>query len=89
MESKDFMIENGVLTEYKGSGGDVTIPESVTKICESAFDNCTSLQSVTFMASVTEMWDIFMNCENLTIHVPSGSDAERYAKENGIPFEVL
>lgn len=33
MENKqDFVIEDGVLTEYTGSGGDVTIPESIKKI---------------------------------------------------------
>ena len=33
MENKqDFVIENGVLTNYTGPGGDVTIPESIKKI---------------------------------------------------------
>jgi len=30
--NQDFVIENGVLQGYKGLGGDVTIPESVTEI---------------------------------------------------------
>ena len=30
--ASDFVIENGVLTEYKGPGGDVVIPEGVTSI---------------------------------------------------------
>lgn len=29
---QDFAIENGVLTNYTGPGGAVTIPESVTEI---------------------------------------------------------
>ena len=33
----DFIIENGVLTRYAGSGGDVVIPEGVTAIGERAF----------------------------------------------------
>ena len=28
----DFLIENGVLKQYKGPGGDVVIPEGVTSI---------------------------------------------------------
>ncbi len=33
MENKqDFVIENGVLTNYTGPGGAVTIPAGVTKI---------------------------------------------------------
>ena len=35
--AKEFFIENGVLKKYKGSGGDVTIPDGVTSIGENAF----------------------------------------------------
>lgn len=34
---KDFVIENGVLKKYKGKGGDVVIPDSVTSIGKEAF----------------------------------------------------
>ena len=33
----DFVIENGVLKDYKGTGGDVVIPDGVIKIAERAF----------------------------------------------------
>lgn len=33
----DFVIENGVLMEYKGNGGHVVIPDSVTSIADEAF----------------------------------------------------
>lgn len=40
----DFVIdENGVLTRYQGSGGDVVIPDGVASIGEFAFDRCSSL----------------------------------------------
>ena len=35
--ASDFVIENGVLTKYKGFGGKVIIPEEVRKIGERAF----------------------------------------------------
>lgn len=35
--ASDFVIENGVLTKYVGSGGDVVIPEGVTEIGDMAF----------------------------------------------------
>ena len=39
MENKqDFVIVNGVLKEYTGPGGDVTIPEGVTEIGRSYFE---------------------------------------------------
>mgnify|MGYP000022649395 CR=1 FL=1 len=35
--NSDFVIENGVLKEYTGSGGDVVIPEGVTEIGAGVF----------------------------------------------------
>ncbi len=35
--SGDFTIENGVLTKYNGSGGNVVIPDGVTEIGKYAF----------------------------------------------------
>ena len=40
----DFVIENGVLKEYKGQGGDVVIPASVTSIGKEAFEGCCGLK---------------------------------------------
>ena len=35
--ASDFIIKNGVLTKYVGSGGEVVIPEGVTEIGIKAF----------------------------------------------------
>lgn len=35
--ASDFVIENGVLKEYRGFGGDVVIPDGVTTIGDGAF----------------------------------------------------
>ena len=68
----------------------VVIPRSVQKIGSWAFQDCTNLRSVTIPNTATRIAIFaFIGCENLTIHAPAGSDAERYAKENGISFEVL
>lgn len=42
----------------------IALPETITKIGETAFEGC----------------------ENLTIHAPAGSYAEKYAKKNDIRF---
>ena len=36
--ANNFMIENGALTKYTGSGGDVAIPQGVTAIGENTFE---------------------------------------------------
>ena len=65
----------------------VTIPDSVTSIRESAFSGCTSLTAITIPDSVTSIGNgAFYECTGLTISGKSGSYAETYAKENGIPF---
>ena len=53
--SENFTIENGALTAYNGSGGDVTIPSSVTSIGDNAFAYCESLTSVTIPSSITSI----------------------------------
>ncbi len=52
----DFDISpKGVLTEYKGPGGDVVIPEGVKEIGQDAFCGCPNLQSVTIPESVRKI----------------------------------
>ena len=65
--ASDFVIKNGVLTEYTGSGGDVVIPDTVTSIGEWAFCECSSLKSVTIPDSVTSIgMRAFVCCTSLT-----------------------
>ena len=67
MSNSDFVIENGVLKKYTGSGGDVVIPDGVKDIYLNAFYNCIGLTSVTIPDSVTEISrGAFMNCSGLT-----------------------
>ncbi|MBR4760762.1 MAG: leucine-rich repeat protein [Lachnospiraceae bacterium] len=73
-DPSDFVIEDGVLTKYTGSDSQVVVPDTVTKIGNSAFikkennttvDN-TTLQSVKFDGNVTEIGEYaFGRCTSL------------------------
>ena len=55
-----------------------------------AFSGCAELRSATIPANVTTIGDFaFSGCSKLTIRGVPGSEAERYASENAIPFEAL
>lgn len=64
--SSDFVInKDGVLTDYKGPGGHVVIPDGVKTV--DGFRNCAALLSVTFPDSVTTIWhSAFEGCSSLT-----------------------
>jgi len=62
----EFIIENGVLTKYKGKDRDVVIPDSVIAIGWSAFDYCRSMKSITIPDSVTSIGErAFSRCWGL------------------------
>lgn len=74
----DFIIENGVLIQYVGPGGDVVIPDGVTEIGRyfpmwvengfgvSAFWDCSTITSIVMPDSVkTIPEDAFWGCTNL------------------------
>ncbi len=65
--NQDFMIQNGVLTQYNGSGGKVIIPEGVTEIGERVFSNRTDLTGIVIPEGVTQIGNgAFCNCKGLT-----------------------
>jgi hypothetical protein len=83
VQAQDFTYttNNGTITitEYTGSGGDVTIPDTitglpVTSIGDSAFSGCTSLANVTIPDSVTSIGhSAFQYCTSLTsVTIPKG-----------------
>ena len=65
----------------------IVLPESVTRIEGDAFYSCKNLKNIIIPDSVVEISETaFWDCINLSIHGHTGSYAEKYAKENNIPF---
>ena len=63
------------------------IPNGIEEIKKMAFGDCVNLETITIPKTVKIIEEaVFENCEKLTIHAPTGSYAEQYAKENNIPF---
>lgn len=71
----------------------VIIPPGVTEIAVDAFIGCSSLESVHIHEGVTSFPTAFNHhpftgCDKIKIYTPSGSAAERFAIENGIPHVI-
>lgn len=62
-----FVIENGILKEYKGAGANVDIPFGVTEIGDFAFSDCAELTGAVIPDSVIRIGEgAFSGCERLT-----------------------
>ena len=63
LAQEDFLIEDGVLIEYRGSEQHVTVPDGVTTLSYSAFQNNQTVISVVIPNSVTEIQNYaFLGC---------------------------
>ena len=64
--ASDFVIKDGVLKKYKGSGRKVVIPDGVTEIGDNAFRACSRLSSVTIPECVSSLGKtVFKECKGL------------------------
>ena len=73
-ESKDFVIEDGVLKQYNGTKEEITIPDTVTSIADGIFKSNKTIKKVTIPDTVTSMGDsVFAYCTSLTsANIPNG-----------------
>lgn len=73
----------------------ISIPESVTSIGDGAFADCSSLKSINIPKSVTSIGEYSLGyfelekIPNFIIYGISGSEAETYAKNNGMDFRLF
>lgn len=73
-DANGFVIEDGVLEEYTGPGGEVVIPQGVTRIGEGAFEGCSSLSGVVMPQGVMTIGEsAFSGCTGLSSVVIPGS----------------
>lgn len=69
-EDSDFVVKTDYagekyVSEYKGKGGNITIPDDVAYIGELAFSGNTTITSVTFPESCYVEYAAFSECTNL------------------------
>lgn len=82
-------LEKGAFEECK-SLKTVVLPESMEELGKYAFYNCTGLDEITIHSGVTVFGgEIFKDVGKLTISTESGSDAEKYAQDNGFDVAVI
>ena len=72
-EDENFLIEGNVLSAYKGSSAEVTVPDGITAIGRDAFAGQTHVTSVTLPDGIKEILSsAFKDCTNLTeINLPA------------------
>lgn len=81
----DFVVVDGLLIGYTGKGGDIAIPNSVTKIDSRAFDNCKSFTSISIPNSVTSIPLIVFWCSSLS-YITVATDNSVYSDQDGVLF---
>ena len=65
-QNQDFVIEDGVLVQYNGPGGDVVIPDHVVEIDRYVFECRDDLVSVTLPKGLRCIGqEAFCGCKNL------------------------
>lgn len=68
----------------------VNIPDTITSIGSNAFYGCSNLESITIPSSVVTFGNnVFAKCDKLTICCNSDSEAEQYALNNGINYQLI
>ncbi len=78
-------IESGVFSSCQ-SLKEVEIGENVQTIERWAFSNCKQLERVVFHGNTKPDKDAFLNCSQMTVYAPKGSNAIKFAKKNSILY---
>ena len=74
---------------YNTNVGKVSFESGITKIPDRALAGCTSITELVIPDTVTEIGEFaFWGCDNLVLVTTSGSAAETYAIEEGIPYRI-
>ena len=81
-------VENGVF--YESGVTELVLPATVTEIGQYAFYKCDDFEKLYVLGDIRSVGDYaFTDCAKLTIYGRSGTNVEKYAKANGIPFVAI
>ena len=66
-DNKLFVLGNRLIVCDKGAEGTICIPEGITEICDSAFEQCVNITEIVIPSSVDEIGKrAFLDCSGLT-----------------------
>ena len=101
-QSEGVVYAGKVAYKYKGDcPKTIVLKKGTTAITKSAFENCTNLTKITIPNSITSIGDYALGyywdydivkhrkVDNFTINGYKGTEAEKYAKDNGFTFVEL
>ncbi len=83
----NFIIEDGVLKEYKGKAEHVIVPDGVTSIDDSAFRGCDSIKTVTIPASVVTIGDYALKNIFTLTSINVAENNASYLSIDGVLFD--
>lgn len=87
--SKLVQVESYAFSNAK-SLQSIALPDGVTKISTRAFESCTALTSAVLPQSLSSIHkEAFYRDANVILQVVSGSYAETFAQNNGVPYTVI
>ena len=72
--ASDFVIENGILKEYHGPGGDIVIPEEVTGVLSVPFCDFPEPFALTLSGSMSCSFDDILSQAITRLTIPAGTD---------------
>ncbi len=82
----DFFIENSILKDYKGTGGNIVIPDRVSTIGQYAFEKLNSPASITLSKDVIDIRALLLCDNEKIVEIKVVEENPEYSSQGGVLF---